>query len=63
MSVQASTSYFALAALAGSLRIMRSLVGCWGFLTGMLSGLVALVAPEAAVGGLTIGEAGCASCD
>jgi hypothetical protein len=36
------------------------LVGLSGFFTGMLSGLVALAAPEAAAGGgFTIGVSGC----
>jgi hypothetical protein len=48
--------YFALVELAGGRCDMSSLVGWRGFLTGMLSGLVALAAPDAAAGGgFTIG--------
>ncbi|HEV3423237.1 MAG TPA: hypothetical protein VG105_05510 [Paraburkholderia sp.] len=40
--------------------MILSLVGLSGFFTGMLSGLVALAAPEAAAGGgFTIGVSGC----
>jgi hypothetical protein len=48
--------HFAFASLAGSLRIIRSLVGFAGFFTGMLSGFVALAAPGA-TGGFAIGAA------
>jgi hypothetical protein len=54
-----SVRYFAFVALAGGLCDMSSWVGSRGFLTGMLSGLAALAAPEAAAGGgLTIGAPG-----
>ncbi|WP_408505452.1 hypothetical protein [Paraburkholderia sediminicola] len=53
-------AYFAFAALAGGLFMILSLVSLSGFFTGMLSGLVALAAPEAAAGGgFTIGVSGC----
>jgi hypothetical protein len=53
-------AYFAFAALAGGLLMIFSLVGLSGVFTGMLSGLVALAAPEAAAGGgFTIGVCGC----
>jgi hypothetical protein len=49
----------AFVALAGGLCDMSSLVGLRGFLTGMLSGFVALAAPDAAAGGgRTIGAPG-----
>jgi hypothetical protein len=54
-------AYFALTALAGGARIILSLVGTGGFLTGILSGL--FDPPEADDGGLTIeaplSDAGC----
>ncbi|OAJ53071.1 hypothetical protein A6V36_11940 [Paraburkholderia ginsengiterrae] len=52
--------YCGFAPSAGGVRIILSLVGLSGFFTGMLSGLVALAAPEAAAGGgLIIGVSGC----
>ncbi|SIT50497.1 hypothetical protein BN2476_830068 [Paraburkholderia piptadeniae] len=52
----ATLRYLAFVALAGGLCIILSLVGLRGFLTGMLSGLVALAVPDAAGGGrFTIG--------
>jgi hypothetical protein len=53
---RATLRYLAFVALAGGLCIILSLVGLRGFLTGMLSGLVALAVPDAAGGGgFTIG--------
>jgi hypothetical protein len=54
--VASAARYFAFVELAGGLCDMSSLVGLRGFLMGMLSGFVALAAPEAAAGGgITIG--------